>query len=919
MDLGNGGLTSEFTRKRPDYSIISTKLHPPLLKTKMLHRGSLIDRLSGGRERPLTVITGMAGSGKTCLVCQWIARDNLKVAWYSLDKTDNESDVFFRYLLAGLRDVSINFSSVAESLLRDQERLSGLQLILLLIEHLVDLPEDSYLVLDDYHFIESPEIHEGLSYFLHHIPARMHVVITSRYSMPFALSHFRLRDQLTEISSQDLRLTDEEAKQFLEEVIPVGLSSDQVRELTRYAEGWVGGLQLLGLSCKGKELSERFGNTLSKACQETTDYLVDEVISVQPQHVKVFLQATALLDRFNSDLCGEVTGLTDAPTVLDHVYRNGLFLVSLDAEGTWYRYHHLFSDTIRRLVKTSSKRTFNRIQRKAALWFARNDYLEDALQHAFASDDFEFLADLLEDQLVLLYERSEIACALRWLEKIPHDVFLRRPLLRFQHCVLRMHSVQLSDVEVALKGLEGYQAEALQRYRGQKRMLSMQLLSVLRQVFPCYKDPAGIDTAQLKRLSEVVESMSRRNELSSVFARVAVARCHIERGDLSRAEELLRDVSVATSPTRNVWAGIIGFRLRADAERMQGGLRRSEATVSEALLFLERNGLLHGHLRTFFSLPLAWVSYFHNEPEKAIEEATAALVFAQQYRMTHDIVESRMALSFAHLANGQADDARRCAQEMQWASRATGVPYLIAFADAVNAYISVSSGDRESGERWLGDQGKATGLEFSTISVFRQILRAKILYHQGLCREAIDILEPVRERCLEQRMMQMVLDIDFFYPAVLYLLKARERARRIMEGALSLGQREGYVRPSIFLDHDIFPMLNEMARTVPVGRRSTYLTTVMSVSGVGINSAHGPSRNVAKGGGYLTAREIEILNLLVDGYKYREIADRVFISLDTVKTHARHIFGKLNVSTRTQAIKRADELQLLGKPTGFRR
>ena len=249
----------------PNDRLISTKLHIPLLKSRMLPREHLVDRLSAGKDSRLIVILGVAASGKTSLTCQWINKDKLPAAWYSLDKTDNEFDIFFRYFLTALSKVESELASALLPRLQSRRKLSTKEIIPLIIERFTDLSGDIYLILDDYHLITSGEIHDALSYFLNHMPSKMHMVVISRHNIPFSLAHFKVRNQITEISPQDMRFNDKETGKYFAEIIPLKLSTDEVRELARYTEGWVGALQLFGLSLKGKETLHGLSNILNRA------------------------------------------------------------------------------------------------------------------------------------------------------------------------------------------------------------------------------------------------------------------------------------------------------------------------------------------------------------------------------------------------------------------------------------------------------------------------------------------------------------------------------------------------------------------------------------------------------------------------------------------------------------------------------
>ena len=903
-------VTSANPTKRRIDMLISTKLNIPPLNARMVNRKHLIDRLSTGKDCRLIVISGMAGSGKTCLASQWIKHDRIRAAWYSLDEADNEMDLFFRYLLTSLSSVDNRIAEMVRPLLQYTKRFSGAEIIPFLIEHLNRLPEDIYLVLDDYHLITSREVHGALSYFLHHAPPKTHIVIISRYSIPFSLSHFKVRNQIVEISASDMRFTEKETEQFFEEIIPVKLSVDEVHELARYTEGWVGGLQLFGLSLKGKDIPAGFSNLMTKIDQETTDYLIDEVINVQSEKAKSFLYATALLDRFNADLAREITGMEEAADILDRIYRNNLFLIPLDTEREWYRYHHLFSKTIRKRAHLSSMERFKQVCCKAALWFAKNGYLEDAFRLAFASDNFEFAADLMEDHLLFIHERYDYASGLRWLAKLPHEIFIQRALLQLHECGQKTESFQLSDIEINLKHIETLGTLAFERYKGSKKTLCQDLFIYFKYVLRYYyRNPAHADINQLNKAFRMI---SPENKVFSGYIKVLIALSYILQGNPTLANAALKEASVMIFASKSMWARILWFKFIATVERMQGNLRRSEAILQQAFEFLERKGLSDTPLKFILYLPLAWISYHYNNLDKALEYATIALKYGERVRFARDIIEGNLLLSLIHLANKETEKANQCMQNMQQVSKEIDGPNPSMSPEPWAARLSMIRNDISCVQQWSNQRKLSIDEPFSLCFIHECLTQAELLHRQGRYKETVSILEKLHERCTKRNMMEAVLEIDLLHAATLYALNDRGRAKEIMEQALSFSESEGYIRPFVNYAPMIFPLLNDMAGTDSDRLESSHFRAILSACGMSWDSNPILKRAGQCRNRNLTQREIEILRLMASGYQYKEIARRAFVSFETVKTHAKHIFEKLDVNTRLQAIRRAEDLHLFG-------
>lgn len=892
---------------------VSTKLHAPPLNERMLYRAHLVDKLSSGKGCRLTVIHGVAGSGKTSLALQWIGKERIRAAWYSIDETDNESDVFFRYLLTALRDVDGKLASAVDPWLQKQKRFSGKELISSLIECLTELSEDIYLVLDDYHHITSQMINNPLSYFLEHMPPKMHVVIITRYCPPFSLSRFRVRDQIKEISAEDMKFTEEETKRYLAEVMSANFSPQEAHELTRYAGGWVAWLQLLDLSLKGKETLDDLDTILSRTLTETADYLIDEVINVQPKQVKDFLYATAVIERFNAALCREVTGLPNVQDILDYLHRNNLFLAPLDAEHTWYHYHHLFSDAIKQRVKRFSPDEVPRILRQAAIWFVQNNHLEDAFRHAFATEDFEFTADFLEDHLSLVYEGYEIASGLRWLAKLPHKVFMQRALLRLYQCGFRIDSFQLLDTESTISDIASHQAQLFKRYKGSKKKLCEDLLSYFQHVLPFFRD---LETSDPGGIKAAVRAFSPENRFSySLIKSMLYSFRHFDQGSLPSASNPnpLQEALTTISSSESVWAKITWFRSMAIIERWQGHLHRSEAILRDAFQFLDRKGLSDTHFKFALDLPMAWIFYFRNDLEKALEYANIALRYTEPVTDTIDIVEGSLLLAYIHQAMGEWGEVDRYIQKMQSTAKALGKPEVVATANAIRAHLAMNKGDLGWAERW-GDRRKLTPDEPLCVRfVYECQAQAELFYYQNRYEEAVNMLEALRVRCVDRNIIEPVLEIDLILSAALKGLGEPERARAVMENLLVFSETEGYVHPIVSYAPVILPLLKDVTGRL-LGNQlnnqaSSHFTVIMKACGIDTNGAVVSYRSKGKAYDVLSPRELEILKLVAAGYRNKEIATKTFVSLNTVKTHLTHIFEKLDVKTRVEAVRWAEDLK----------
>jgi LuxR family transcriptional regulator, maltose regulon positive regulatory protein len=897
--------------------LISTKTDMPRFRSKMVERTRLLDRLSEARDLPLIVISGVAGSGKTSLVCQWASRDALGMAWYSVDKSDNDTSLFSQYLLASLSVADDRLATLFGPEVRHAEVFADKHLITYLIRSVADLSKDLYLVLDDFHHITSRAVCDMVTSLLNRQPPNLHVVILTRYGVPFSLSPFRVRNQIMEISSLEMRFTELEAEHFFAEIIPVKLTRQETHEIARHMDGWVGGMQLLGLSLHGRDVPGNLGELLNKGNQRVWDYLIEEVTAVQSPRIRGFLEATAPLDRFSAELARALTGMEDAGEVLETVYRNNLFLAPLDSGSTWYRYHHLLSEAVRERMRAASPEKLSNFYRQAAQWFAAHGHMEDAFQNAFASGDFEFAADLIEDHVLQMNDGYEYTVGSRRLAaKLPEQVFRNRMLLRLHDCRHKIEDFRLADIEAVLGDIEKDRDHAFDRYHGDKRFYCEDVYTYFHYVIHYYyRDPAHPVPEQLEKAFGMI---SAKNDLFAGYLKTVIAWSQISLGNPLKAETALEEALPLIISSGKLWARVLWFRLSATVHRLRGRLRTSEAVLKEGFEFLREKNLDKASLRHFLYVPLAWVYYQRNEIENAAKYASAAVSHGEQVGFVRDVAEGNLLLALVDMAAGKTVESEECLRKIRLVSEKQGIPETGFSPEPWLIHLSMAEGDVRRAVEWSDRRNLLIDDNFSIESLRNSMVQVELLIRERHYRKAVSILQKLRPRCVDRGMMEAVLDIDIALCVAFYADKHHERAGHVMEGALSFAESEGYVRPFLNYAAMIFPLLSDM-RVADLGlRQFLQLKTIMAactVDGKGLVGATARFRKDRSKA--LTDREVEILGLMAAGHRYQDIAKRIFISVETVKTHVKHIFGKLDVTTKTQAIRRAEDLRLLHEKPGL--
>jgi LuxR family maltose regulon positive regulatory protein len=405
-------------------------------------------------ESALTLISAPAGFGKTTLLAQWLAESGTPVAWLSLDPDDNEPIRFFSYVLAALQTLRPQLGTTARALLQTSPGVTLERVLALLINDILERVTDPFaLVLDDYHVIETETIHRGVGFLLEHLPPPMHLVIATRADPPLPLIRLRARGQLIEVRATDLRFDLDEARLFLQAVMRLNLPPEALVALEQRTEGWIAGLQLAALSLQGRSDVAAFLHAFTGSHRFILDYLTEEVFSRQPHEVRSFLLATSILERLSGPLCDAVTGQQGGQSRLAALEQAKLFVVALDDEQRWYRYHHLFAEVLRTRLQQNDPSLVPHLHSRASHWYEQQGLFAEAVQRAFAAADIEHAADLIERIDVNSWAGlgAQVQRVLGWLARLPESFVCTRPLLCIIHAIALMFTNRLEEAEVRLQ------------------------------------------------------------------------------------------------------------------------------------------------------------------------------------------------------------------------------------------------------------------------------------------------------------------------------------------------------------------------------------------------------------------------------------------------------------------------------------
>lgn len=921
---------------------LATKLYIPSSRARLVRRPRLLERLDAGAPRPpgVTLVAAPAGFGKTTLVGEWVVGSGRPTAWLSLDEADNDLARFLTYLVAALQTIAPNIGpGILDLLQTSSPQPSLVESILTAVLNEVAalsndpaaLPTDAkpgfILVLDDYHTIHTNAINMALSFLIEHMPPHMHLVIATREDPPFPLARLRARGQLTELRAADLRFTPAEAAEFLNQVMGLSLTAADVGKLEDRTEGWIAGLQLAALSMQNHQDVHGFIKAFAGDNRYIVDYLVEEVLQRQPEPIRCFLLQTAILDRLIGSLCAAVTGQQDGKARLEALERGNFFVVPLDENRHWYRYHHLFAEVLRVHLMADLPEQVSTLHGRASLWYEQHGSANDAIHHAIAALDFERAANLIERAIPQMRRSRQESTLLGWLQALPNELLRIRPVLSAHYAWVLLAQGMMDGVETRLQDAE----RALDRLaEGDARLQNPK------------SEPVVTDERERRRLpgSIAVFHAGRSLALGDVQATVRYARQALE---LASEEDYLERGAAAALLALAAWANgdlngasrfypesiqrlqqaghitdAIGCTLSlADICITQGRLREAMRIYKQGLqLAMAHGGLV---LRGAADMHVGMSELYreHNDLDAATEHLLKSREFGEFTGLPQNRYRWRVAMARIRQAQGEFASALELLSEAEHLYMGDFSPNVRPVA-AFKTRAYIAQGRLDEGLAWVHTQELSAGDTLSYPQEFEHVTLARVLLAQyrrdrvdRALKEAIELLDRLLKAAEAAERMGSALEI-LVLQALAHQMRGDLHAALIpLQHALILAEPEGYAR--VFLDEG--PAMAQLLREAETrGSMPGYAGRLLGATEgdryerAGAPRLPSPQTTLVEP---LSQRELEILRLFNTDLSGPEIARELVIALSTLRTHTKAIYGKLNANSRRAAVKRANELGLI--------
>jgi LuxR family maltose regulon positive regulatory protein len=917
-------------------ALLKTKLHIPPKRPELVSRPRLIERLKMGFHRKLTLVSAPAGFGKTTLLSECATRCLPSVSWLSLDERDNEPTRFWAYVIAALQTLYGGMGTTILEALQVPRALPNEVLPSQLINQIARIPEPFALIVDDLHVITNPQIHEQLTFLVEHAPVQMHLVVSSRADPPWPLARWRARGQVVEMRMDDLRFTSAETAAFLNDAMGLDLSPEDVAALGARTEGWIAGLQLAALSMRGRD-PRSFVRAFSGSHRFILDYLLEEVLDRQPPGIQEFLLQTSILERLTASLCNavrfgiaespsnssgtavrfgpaeapssrETTAVTrreDSQSILERLEQANLFLVPLDDERRWYRYHRLFADLLRSRLEQEHGEHISMLHRRASAWCEGQGLISEAVGHALAAGDVEGVARMARQNALAVMDHGELTALAKSIEALPGEAVNSPPWLCIAHAWVLVFAGLLEAVELRLRSAERSVLSAAEGRHIAGHIAAIRgYVAALRGDMSC--------AVELSR--EALEKLPDKDMAVRALAADLLGSVLRWSGDLAAAEQALGQAMAITLAAGDGLMAVEALCALASVQLAQGQLHKTVATCRDALRVADERVKRGGR-----QLPVAATGHNvmsqvlreWNDLDGALRRAREGIELSEQWGWPEGLALGYRRQARTLQALGDPEGAHRAIQKARQAASSLS-PWFGAHMAAHQARLWLAQRNLAPAAHWAQESGLRADDEPNYQSMDEYSALARLLMAQGKLDEASRLLTRLVEVTEAAGAMGYVIESLVLQALALQAQGKEDLALAALERALALGEPEGYVRT--FIDEG--PQMGQLLRRAVVqgisvdyaGRLLAALEEEATRTATPLAISEGARPPLVEP---LSPRETEVLRLLTTHLSHAEMAEEMVVSVNTVRSHVKSIYGKLGVHSRMEAVERAREMGLL--------
>ncbi len=895
--------------------MLLTKLHIPLVGNNIVHRSELFENLNTGLSRKLILISAPAGFGKTTLLSDWINQNNIPTAWFSLDNRDNDPVDFLSYIISGIQSIHTAFGQGALKLLNSPNSPSGESIASLLINEILDINQNFLLVLDDFHLIKSNEVLKLVSYLLEHIPGNIHIVILTRSDPALSVSRLRSQHQLLELRSSDLSFSANDISVLFNEKLKLGLSIDDVYSLETKTEGWIAGLQLTALSMQGREDISMFIQDLKGDNRYIMDYLMEEVLKFQTDDIKEFLLQTSILEQMSAPLCNVVLNRNDSQLILELLEKNNMFVIPLDTERTWYRYHHLFAELLKQRLQLREKASIIKLYDTASEWFNNNSMPLLAIEHAIKIENFEKSIQFLEEITETLWESGQHAAIMKYGDLLPDELIKKSTKFCLYYAWILIIAGQIQKAEPFLVSAELITMQIIKDINSSKEVIqyNKKLLGKISVAF-AYLYSIIADSGKTYSYCEAAMAyLSEDDPLWYSWGWYSIGITEIYRENLQECINAFVNALEYGKKSGNVYLiSTIVSRLSPIEARM-GLYASSYKRCSDLINFMKESGYSQitkseSSYAGIYSM-MAGMESMRTDFDDALENIKTAYSLCEKESNNTIKVHVLVMYSFILYGRGDVAGVNKMLNEADDILKLNIIfPNTMGLYIAMKGFMQIKKNELEKANHFFKENGLEFDKKISYLDELGYYPYALLLIIEMKFEEAEILLSELLILAQAANKIERIIETKVIYATLNQATGEKEKALTNLIEALEDAASENILMPFVLYYSEISDLLKEVYN-IQATTKTKIPKKLIDKLKLALEKREKFVQNNLES--VISDRELDTLKLIAVDLSNQEIADKLFISLNTAKTHVRNILLKLEVENRYQAVNKAKELDII--------
>ena len=895
--------------------MLLTKIHIPTTGNNIVQRLALYEKLNLGLSRKLILVSAPAGFGKTTLVSDWIGQQKIPTAWFSLDKADNDPVEFLSYIVSGIQGIHKDFGESALKLLNSPNKPSSESIINLLINEILTISQNFILVLDDFHVIESNEVLKIATYLLDHIPANIHLVILTRSDPTFSISRLRSQQQLVELRSSDLSFSANDISVLFNKKLKLGLSIDDVYSLESKTEGWIAGLQLSALSMQGREDISKFIQDLKGDNRYIMDYLLEEVLKIQSDEVNGFLLQTSILEQMSAPLCNALLNRNDSQLMLETLEQNNMFVIPLDNDRNWYRYHHLFADLLKQRLQLQDKEAIIELHNKACKWFEQHNMFDFAIEHALAIQNYEKSIQLIGEVVEEMWEKGQHAAILKYGSLLPDELIQKNSDFSLYYAWILIISGQIQKAEPFLTCAEANTKNIIDDTNSTDETLryNKKLLGKIAVAF-AYLYSITADAEKTFHYGKTaMENLSEDDPLWFSWGWYAIGIAEMHRENFKKCIKAFENALAYGKKSGNIYLiSTIASRLSPVETRM-GLYTSSYNRCSDLINLMKESGYSQitkseGTYAGVYSM-MAGIESMRTDFDDALENIKTAYSLCKIESNNTIKVHVIVMYSFILYGRGDVAGVKKMLNEADDILKLNTIfPNTMGLYFAMKGFSLIKQNEHEKANHFFEENGLAFDKKITYSDDLGYYPYAFLLIIEKKFKEAEILLSKLLKLAQAANRIERLIETKVIYANLNMSTGDKEKALINLIEALEAAASENILMSFVLYHSGISDLLKEIYKI-----QATTKTNIPKKLIDKLKLALEKREKFIKTNleSVISDRELDTLKLIAQDLSNQEIADTLFISLNTAKTHVKNIFLKLDVDSRKQAVTKAKELGII--------